>query len=92
MTAPHLSRRALFGILTGAAAYAVAPEPLRKYFVIGRPERRWLRFDDPVVLRIVHTGLAEAIATLRTSPRGLLMMPSGDLARLVAQGRVRLAP
>lgn len=27
-----IHRRALFGILTGAAAYALAPEPVKKYF------------------------------------------------------------
>lgn len=40
-----LTRRHLFGILTGAAAYALAPEPLRRYFIIGQPERRFVPFD-----------------------------------------------
>lgn len=45
-----LTRRHLFTLLTGAAAYAAAPDPVRRYFVIGQPERRFTPQWGPLAL------------------------------------------
>lgn len=84
-----MNRRALLSLLGGTAALALAPAPLRTYFIIGQPERRLLSREEVWTL-FVSTPLLSLNPRVKASFGELVRVYPATAMNAINCGLLRL--